>query len=149
GRYGREKAAMVANVITFRSKGSLRSVGKALGMPDSLLGAASKLISSKFHRQSNAENVLNGLESSPIKDEDDPLAAKEAMSLYGENIPWKLWSEMAERLKGFPRHLGIHSGGFMLADKPLNHLVAQEPATMENRSVVQWSKTDIEGLGFF
>ena len=149
GRYGREKAAMIANVITFRSKGSLRAVGKALGLPESLLGAASKLMSSKFHRQSNSEKVLAGLQSTEIKDDSDPLAAKEAISLYGENIPWELWSEMAERLKGFPRHLGIHSGGFMLADKHLDHLVAQEPATMENRSVVQWSKTDIEGLGFF
>ena len=57
--------------------------------------------------------------------------------------------ELSEKIKGFPRHLGIHSGGFMLTDKSLDFLVPQEPATMEGRTVVQWSKEDIEGLGFF
>lgn len=64
-------------------------------------------------------------------------------------ISWQLWMQLSEKLHGFPRHLGIHSGGFMLADKPLNCLLPQEPATMEGRSVIQWSKEDIEALGFF
>jgi error-prone DNA polymerase len=162
-RYGRGKAAMVANVITFRSKGALRSVGKALGMPEPLMGAASKLMATKFHRRSDSEEVLNNLKDTQLPGQEqfeedlskepadtvDPLLEKEALALYGESVPWELWAEMAERLRGFPRHLGIHSGGFMLADKPLDELVAQEPATMENRTVVQWCKDDIEGLGFF
>jgi error-prone DNA polymerase len=57
--------------------------------------------------------------------------------------------QLSDKLHGFPRHLGIHSGGFMLADKPLNCLLPQEPATMQGRSVIQWSKEDIEALGFF
>ena len=55
---------------------------------------------------------------------------------------------MAERLKGFPRHMGIHSGGFVISDQSLLQLCAIEPATMPGRTVVQWCKEDIEGLGF-
>jgi error-prone DNA polymerase len=172
-RYGRDKAAMVANVITFRSRGSLRAVGKALGVREPFLGEVSKLLEARWFRKSGAENVLDHLKVNITEhvDEDrigvagnripDALRAGddgappvmpsplEAGVGHLDDIPWKIWGQMAERLKGFPRHLGIHSGGFMLADKPLDWLVAQEPATMEGRSVVQWSKEDIEGLGFF
>ena len=58
-------------------------------------------------------------------------------------------ARLTERLRGFPRHLGIHSGGFMLTDRHLNWLVPQEPATMTGRTVIQWCKEDIEALGFF
>ncbi len=107
-RYGRARAAMVANVITFRTRGAARAVGKALGVPEALLDDA---------RESMKENPL--------------------------------WASMTERVRGFPRHLGIHSGGFMLSNEPLDNIVPQEPATMAGRSVVQWCKEDIEALGFF
>ena len=64
-------------------------------------------------------------------------------------ISWSLWMQLSEKLHGFPRHLGIHSGGFILTDKPLNQLLPQEPATMPGRTVIQWCKEDIEALGFF
>jgi error-prone DNA polymerase len=140
-RYGRSKAAMVANVITFRSKGSIRSVGKALGVPEALIGSASKVLETKFFRRSGAQGVLNHVRT--------PVSKSDEGADQEDDIPWQIWAEMAERLRGFPRHLGIHSGGFMLADKPLDEMVAQEPATMENRTIVQWCKDDIEGLGFF
>ncbi len=142
-RYGRDKAAMVANVITFRTKGAIRAVGKALGVPESQLQQVSQKLESHFIRRSGAQDALKpevmGELPSPLNQprQDD------------DGIPWELWGQLSEEIKGFPRHLGIHSGGFMLADEPLDHLVAQEPATMVGRSVVQWSKEDIEGLGFF
>ena len=158
-RYGRDKAAMVANVITFRSRGALRAVGKALGVGEPFLGEVSKLLEARWFRKSGAENVLDHLKVNITEhvDEDEQKnilpqfihSADGKTTLSIDDIPWQIWGEMAERLKGFPRHLGIHSGGFMLADKSLDWLVAQEPATMEGRSVVQWSKEDIEGLGFF
>jgi error-prone DNA polymerase len=107
-RYGRARAAMVANVITFRTRGAARAVGKALGVPDALL-----------------EDPRESMKSDPV------------------------WETMTQRIRGFPRHLGIHSGGFMLSNEPLDHIVPQEPATMPGRSVVQWCKEDIEALGFF
>jgi error-prone DNA polymerase len=137
-RYGRDRAAMVANVVTFRGKGSLRAVGKALGVDDQLLQQMSKIASSRYYRGSGTENIVMALKSD--YENDNPRAQK---------ISWKLWLQLSGKLHGFPRHLGIHSGGFMLADKPLNCLLPQEPATMQGRSVIQWSKEDIEALGFF
>ncbi len=132
-RYGRDKAAMVANVITFRRKGALRACGKALGIPEDVLSTASEMMSSRVNAGKSTEEIL--LELKSINPEAE--------------IPWDHWLTMASELKGFPRHLGIHSGGFMIADRPLNQLVPQEPATMEGRTVIQWCKDDIEDLGFF
>ena len=137
-RYGRDRAAMVANVITFRGKGALRAVGKALGAEDCLLDQMSKIASSRYYRGSGTENIVLALK----QDYEQANPGK-------PRISWQLWSALSEKLHGFPRHLGIHSGGFMLADKPLDCLLAQEPASMEGRSVVQWCKEDIEALGFF
>lgn len=137
-RYGRDRAAMVANVVTFRGKGALRAVGKALGADDELLRQMSKLASSRYFRGAGTENIVMALKHD--YERQNPQARK---------ISWQLWMQLSEMLHGFPRHLGIHSGGFMLADKPLNRLLPQEPATMEGRSVIQWSTDDIEALGFF
>ncbi|MEI6833667.1 MAG: error-prone DNA polymerase [bacterium] len=132
-RYGRDKASMVANVITFRTKGAIRACGKALGISDEILSDAAELLSSRVNAGKSPTDIFKDLKTTK---ED-------------KNLPWKLWLEMSKQLKGFPRHLGIHSGGFMIADRPLSELVPQEPATMEGRSVIQWCKDDIEDLGFF
>ena len=137
-RYGRDRAAMVANVITFRGKGALRAVGKALGVNDQLLSQVSKIASSRYFRGTGTENIVLALKQD-----------YEQQHTEDRTISWKLWMQLSEQLHGFPRHLGIHSGGFMLADKSLNCLLAQEPASMEGRSVIQWCKDDIEALGFF
>ena len=137
-RYGRDRAAMVANIITFRAKGTLRAVGKTLGASEVMLKKISKIASSRYFRGSGMENIVKALK-------DD----YETNNLDVPKISWKLWTQLSDKLHGFPRHLGIHSGGFMLADKPLNCLLPQEPATMEGRTVIQWSKDDIEALGFF
>ncbi len=137
-RYGRERAAMVANIITFRGKGALRAVGKALGVDEGLLKQMSKIASSRYYRGTGTGNIVMALKQD-----------HEAENPSARRISWRLWMELSEKLHGFPRHLGIHSGGFMLADKPLNCLLPQEPATMPGRSVIQWSKEDIEALGFF
>lgn len=184
-RYGRAQAAMVANVITFRSKGALRAVGKALGISDRVLENVSQTLDGRYFRHRDPDAALAEVRQDYTDDDteietpdallgnwtaaesqiDDasksakisiratahPGFSAQATSniLAEENSLWTIWSTMAQRLKGFPRHLGIHSGGFMIADQPLDTLVAQEPATMEGRSVIQWSKEDIEGLGFF
>ena len=137
-RYGRQRAAMVANVITFRGKGALRAVGRALGVDDDLLGQVSKIASSRYFRGSGAHNIVMALKTD--HEREHPRARR---------VSWDLWAQLCEKLHGFPRHLGIHSGGFMLSDQPLDCLLPQEPASMPGRSVVQWCKEDIEALGFF
>ncbi|MFK7824058.1 MAG: error-prone DNA polymerase [Oligoflexales bacterium] len=135
-RYGRDKAAMVANVITFRRKGALRAVGKALGIDEGTISLCAKLCKSKMLRGGDAKAVI-------------AEARKEIDDKRLNPITWDLWASLTEELRGFPRHLGIHSGGFMISAMPLNQLVPREPASMEGRTVIQWCKDDIEGLGFF
>jgi len=97
-RYGRDRAAMVANVITYRNKGAMRSVGKALGASEALLGRMSKLATSKFFRGTGIQNIIQNLNAKTVSS--------------------PLWIALSDRLKTFPRHLGIHSGGFMLSNTP-------------------------------
>ena len=132
--YGRGRAAMVANVITFRSRGATRFAGKALGIPERMLADATNLQKMRAYRKG---------------DEGASLALEKLEKAYANTIPFKLWGQFAKRLIGYPRHMGIHSGGFVLTDGSINALVPQEPATMPNRTVVQWSKVDLEELGFF
>lgn len=136
-RYGRDRAAMVANVITYRRRGAMRAVGKALGASEEMLTTLSQTLSSKHFRQSDTQSVFSSIieESSQQND----------LTFF----PWKLWAELSERIKGFPRHLGIHSGGLVIAHNPLHQIVPITPARMEGRSVIQWAKDDIEGLGLF
>jgi error-prone DNA polymerase len=137
-RYGRDRAAMVANIITFRAKGTLRAVGKTLGASEVMLKQISKIATSRYFRGSGMENIVKALK-------DD----YEDKNMDTPKISWKLWTQLSNKLQGFPRHIGIHSGGFMLAEKTLNCLLPQEPATMQGRTVIQWCKEDIEALGFF
>jgi len=134
-RYGRNRAAMVANVICFKKRGALRFVGKALGLPNEYLEEGSQALRSRALRRSDTDKVVAKVLDHTEKEVSD--------------YTLDLWAKFSQLLIGFPRHLGIHSGGFVLTDKVLNWLVPVEPATMENRSVIQWSKDDIEGLGFF
>lgn len=131
--YGRDRAAMVANVITFRSRGAIRFSGKALGVPEHILSDASKLQETRIYRHAEMKQKI---ENQVHKGELDPFL-------------WHKWTILSEKLKGFPRHMGVHSGGFVLTHDKVEHLVPQEPATMEDRTVVQWSKDDLEELGFF
>ncbi|MBI1382516.1 MAG: DNA polymerase III subunit alpha [Planctomycetaceae bacterium] len=127
-RYGRERAAMVANVIRYRAKSALRDVGKALGFPETALLRASNLASS-WHRLERSSLLEAGFDL-------DTHLGRRLVELAGE-------------IEDFPRHLSIHPGGFLLGHEPVNTLVPIEPATMEGRTVIQWDKDDVEALGLF
>ena len=106
-RYGRDNAAQVANVITYRTKGAIRDAARALGYAQGAADAWSKEIAAP----------PEGVE------------------------------KLASALKGQPRHLGIHSGGMVICDRPIADVVPVEWARMENRSVVQWDKDDCASAG--
>ncbi|NNE64192.1 MAG: PHP domain-containing protein, partial [Gammaproteobacteria bacterium] len=92
-RYGRDRAAMVANVVTFRSKGALRAVGKSLGIKDELLTQVSSLARSRYFRDKGLESVV--------------LAIKQQYQIDNhadKPVNWALWMQLSERLYGFPRH---------------------------------------------
>lgn len=133
-RYGRHRAAMVCNVICFKTKGAVRAVGKALGFDEALLKESARYLRRRWQRTTPVNKTLEKLqtESSPPSE-----------------YRFDLWEKFAAELRGFPRHLGIHAGGFVLSAKPIQWLVPVEPATMEGRTVIPWCKEDIEDLGFF
>jgi len=122
-RYGRERAAMVANVITYRARSVLQDVGKAFGLTQAQVNGLTKYLDTR-----------------------DPGKIEEHVELpSGTTSDFIL--DVCRRLDGFPRHLGIHSGGMVIADRPLWETVPLEWGRMEDRSVLQWDKDDCASMG--
>ena len=127
-KYGRDRAAMVANVVRYRSKSAVREVGKVLGLPEVEIDRLANLIS---YEQPVTPELLQAAGLDPHTQANDLLI--------------RLTTELLD----FPRHLSIHPGGFLLGHEPVHNLVPIENATMEGRTVIQWDKNDIESLGLF
>ncbi|MFC7447704.1 error-prone DNA polymerase [Rhodococcus daqingensis] len=117
-RYGRAYAAQVANVITYRGKMAVRDMARALGFSQGQQDAWSKQVS----------------RWTGVKDE------------TGTDIPPAVL-DLAGQIEGLPRHLGIHSGGMVICDRPIADVCPVEWARMENRSVLQWDKDDCAAVG--
>jgi error-prone DNA polymerase len=120
-RYGRSNAAMTAEVITYGTRSALRDTGKALGLSVVEVDALAK--------------EFDAIES--LEDVTTTLPGKTAERLYA----------ICVRLKGFPRHMGIHSGGMVLTRDPLVRVAPVEWATMRDRTIIQWDKDDLQELG--
>ena len=118
-KYGRRNAAQVANVIQYRPKNAVRDMAKALGHSPGQQDAWSKQVEGW------------GATLSTEADNDIPPAV----------------TELAIELLKAPRHLGIHSGGMVLTDRPVGEVVPIEHARMENRTVIQWDKDDAAWMG--
>src|SRR5690625_7529218 len=108
-RYGRENAAQVANVITYRAKLAVRDAARVLGYDTGSQDAFSKRIERSFS------------------------------SLADAGVPDDV-VDLAHRLRDAPRHLGIHSGGMVLCDRPVIEVCPVQWAAMEGRTVLQWDK---------
>jgi error-prone DNA polymerase len=130
-RYGRDRAAMVSEVISYRGKSALREVGKVLGLSLEQVDRMSTLVE-WWDRLGDVDGER--LERAGF-DADDRRV--------------RLALEMARAIQGFPRHLSIHVGGFVLSAAPLSEVSPVEPATMKDRTVIPWDKDDIDTLGFF
>ena len=128
-RYGRDRAAMVANFIRYRARSALRDVGKALGMPLTEVDGIARLTS-------HWDSTLDG-------------SVLRAAGVDPESRTSRMLRALVGQLADLPRHLSIHPGGFLLGHEPVTSLVPVEPATMENRTVIQWDKYDVEDLGLF
>ncbi len=124
-RYGRDYAAQVANVITYRGRSAVRDMAKALGFSAGQQDAWSKQI-----------------------DRWGPLrtAGQQSVELQDHDIPAQVL-ELAGQLEDFPRHLGIHSGGMVICDRPIADVCPVEWARMADRSVLQWDKDDCAAVG--
>ena len=127
-KYGRERAALAATIITYRPRSALRDVGKALGLSTLQVSRLSRSMQWWDGKRVDDSRVLEaGLDpGSPT--------IKRLLYLVGELI-------------GFPRHLSQHVGGFVITNGLLSELVPVENASMPDRTVIQWEKRDIEDLG--
>ncbi len=131
-KYGRDHAAMIANVIRYRAKSAIRDVGRTLDLPATSINRVTRLM--HHHDNDFPTDLMNSLRQAGL----DPHSPVH-----------RLLITLAEQLIGSPRHLSIHSGGFLLGSDPISHLVPIENATMERRTVIQWDKHDVEALGLF
>lgn len=127
-KYGRDRAALVASIITYRPKSALRDVGRALGLSELQVGRLAKSIQWWDGKEVDKNRILEaGL------DPESPVIRK---LLY-----------LVNEILGFPRHLSQHVGGFIISDRALTELVPVENAAMKARTVIQWEKNDLEDLG--
>ncbi|MDD1620748.1 MAG: error-prone DNA polymerase [Methylococcaceae bacterium] len=127
-KYGRQRAALAATVITYRSRSAVRDVGKALG-----------LNMTQVERLADSIDRWDGYRLMPEALKDcgfDP----ESPVIHRLTV-------LVEEIKGFPRHLSQHVGGFVIAQGELSRLVPVENASMPDRTVIQWEKDDLEAMG--
>ena len=130
-RYGRDHAAMVCNIISYHPRSAIRDVGKAFGLgPD------------QVDRMAKALSVYSDVErmKQVFGEGGDEAITEDAHTLQQV-------LEYTEALCGFPRHIGIHSGGVVISGVPIGEACPTENATMEDRTVLQWDKDDVAHTG--
>jgi len=128
GKYGRHRAALTAVVISYRPRSALRDMGRAMGIDLDRIAAVARGQHWFDGRHVHTERLReNGL------DPDSPIC--------------RLWVELTSLLIGFPRHLSQHPGGFVIARDDVSRLVPVENAAMDDRTVIQWDKDDLDTLG--
>ncbi|MCC6512167.1 MAG: error-prone DNA polymerase [Pirellulaceae bacterium] len=127
-KYGRHRAGMTGAVITYRSRSAIRDVGKALGLSLDQIDGLAKSVDSR-----SAEGSLEQRALSVGLDLDSPLG--------------KRFKYLVDSILGFPRHLSQHVGGMVITQGPLCELCPIENAAMEDRTVIQWDKDDLDELG--
>jgi error-prone DNA polymerase len=175
-RYGRHHAAMVSEVITYRTRSAIRDVGKALGLS---LGQVDQIVREYDARESLAESVgVTGTATSAlppsvarrrdfdsgsnivpsrgtpfapgfgaVDDTREPAVTEEPLRGPISGEMGALLLQICRRINGFPRHMGIHSGGMIITRDPLMNVAPIEWASMRDRTIVQWDKDDLSDLG--
>jgi error-prone DNA polymerase len=127
-KYGRERAAIAAVVITYQPRSALRDVGKALGLSLDQVDLLSKSMSWWDDREALERRLTEG-----------------GFDLSSRVVRQVI--ELTQELIGFPRHLSQHPGGFVIDNRRLSRLVPVENASMPERTVIQWDKDDLDALG--
>ena len=129
-RYGREHSALVASFSTYRARGAIRDVGKALGLPFGELERLARLTDGNPYRV--------GEELAKLPDADAKRASPR----------WRAFARLCGEIGGLPRHISQHPGGMVISTRPLVELVPVQPAAMEGRQLCQWDKDSCADAGF-
>lgn len=167
-KYGERHAAMVCTVITYRSRMAIRETAKVMGIPLPQIDALVKFMGREGISRLVDMAAEKGLETpaprKPRAPEYDPSSrvhipertqatkqtelASVDLSQFGlDTARFQKLLSIALELQGFPRHLGIHTGGFVISHEPVVDIVPVEAASMTDRYVIQWNKDDINTLG--
>jgi error-prone DNA polymerase len=129
-RYGREHAALVASFPTYHSRGAIRDVGKALGLPFAEL-----------------ERLARTTEGNPYRVREEVAALPDGATKL-RSPRWRAFCELCAEIGGLPRHASQHPGGMVISSRPLVELVPVMPAAMAGRQLVQWDKDSCADAGF-
>jgi error-prone DNA polymerase len=127
-RYGREHAALVASFATYRSRGAIRDVGKALGLP--------------FAELERLARVTDGWDATRVGEELDGVPGTHS------GPRWDAFRALTKEIAGLPRHISQHPGGMVISTRPLVDLVPVQPAAMAGRQICQWDKDSCGDAGF-
>jgi error-prone DNA polymerase len=127
-KYGRDRAALAATVITYRPRSAIRDVGKALGFSPAQVDQLARNTAWWENPEGFAQRIR-----------------QQGFSL--DKLKVRQLIHLVQSIVGFPRHLSQHVGGFVISQAPLASLVPVENAAMEDRTVIQWDKEDLETLG--
>ena len=127
-KYGRDRAGLAATVICYRGRGALRDIGKAMGLSEDTLSALSGLVWGWSR---------DGVEDADLRE----------LGLDPNERRLRRTLELVREAYGFPRHLSQHVGGFVMTRGRLDELVPIETAAMEDRTVIEWDKDDLDALG--
>jgi error-prone DNA polymerase len=127
-RYGHERAALVASFATYRSRGAIRDVGKALGLP--------------FAELERLARVTDGWDATRVGEELDGVPGSHG------GPRWEAFRELTREIAGLPRHISQHPGGMVISTRPLIDLVPVQPAAMAGRQICQWDKDSCGDAGF-
>jgi error-prone DNA polymerase len=130
-RYGYEHAALVASFATYRSRGAIRDVGKALGLPHAEL--------------ERLAHVTDGWSAERVADE---MAALPDAERKLRSKRWRAFQFLTAEISGLPRHVSQHPGGMVISSRPLIDLVPVQPAAMAGRQLCQWDKDSCADAGF-
>ena len=126
-KFGRERAAIAATVITYRSKSAVRDVGKALGMEESLVNHLT-------------QNIAWWDRSTDLQERIESLGVKMGSDLLIH------FFNLVQQIHGFPKFLSQHTGGFVISESKISDLVPLENASMPDRTIIQWDKDDLETM---
>ena len=129
-RYGHEHAALVASFSTYRSRGAIRDLGKALGLPFAELERLARITEGSPKRV--AEEIAK------LPDGETKLRSRR----------WRALAVLSREIAGLPRHISQHPGGMVISSRPLVELVPVQPAAMEGRQICQWDKDSCADAGF-
>ena len=138
-KYGRHRAALTAEVVTYRSRSAIRDVGKALGLSADLVDRLAK-DRCWFDKEPDSPAAARA---------QDRAAAERyrALGVDPDAPAIRRLRALTRQILGFPRHLSQHVGGFVLTQRPLSETVPIENAAMADRTVIEWDKDDLDALG--